>query len=306
MQNGNSCREIVDGLRAAQATLSAKYLYDDLGSRLFELITRLPEYYPTRVEQALLARHAGAIREAAGTEGALIDLGAGNCQKARALFPVLEPLQYVAVDISAGFLQQAMAPLRAAFPSIEMHAVEADLQQPFALPAALRERRRIFFFPGSSIGNLDQDDALSLLGTVRAQCASHGGLLIGIDLVKDAPVLYAAYNDALGLTAAFNLNILNHVNAVLGSDFRLSDWRHRAVFDERFGRIEMHLDARRDLTVSWPGGGRRFGAGESIHTENSYKYHLPDFKAMMAQAGFRDVRAWTDERRWFALCYGEA
>jgi dimethylhistidine N-methyltransferase len=306
MQDECSCREIVDGLVAAQAVVSPKYLYDDLGSRLFELITHLPEYYPTRVEAAVLERHAGAIREAAGTETVLIDLGAGNCRKARALFPVLKPQQYVAVDISADFLGQALASMRTAFGNIEMYAIAADLSSSFALPAAVRDRRRVFFYPGSSIGNMDPDEALELLRRIRVQCGSNGGLLIGIDLVKDAPTLYAAYNDALGLTAAFNLNVLNHLNALLHSDFRLSDWRHRAFFDDRRERIEMHLDARRDLAVAWPGGQRRFRTGESIHTENSYKYRLPDFKAMMAQAGFRQVCAWSDERRWFAVCYGEA
>lgn len=299
-------REIVEGLGRTQAAVPPKYLYDDLGSRLFELITRLPEYYPTRTELAVMASHAGAIREVAGTGGALIDLGAGNCQKARRLFPVLQPRQYVAVDISAAFLDEAVAPMQGAFPDIEMFTIGTDLTAAVDLPAAVRDARRTFFYPGSSIGNLDQDDAAALLARVHGQCAGRGGLLIGIDLVKDAPMLYAAYNDSLGLTAAFNLNLLNHLNAILRSDFRLASWRHRAIFDDNRERIEMHLDARHDVVVTWPGGGRRFSTGESIHTENSYKYRLPDFKVMMAQAGFRDVCAWTDERRWFAVCYGEA
>jgi dimethylhistidine N-methyltransferase len=296
----------VDGLGRAQAAVPPKYLYDELGSRLFELITRLPEYYPTRTEIAVMAAHAGAIREVAGTDGALIDLGAGSCQKARRLFPVLKPRQYVAVDISADFLDAAVAPMRSAFPGIEMFTVGADLALPLALPDAVRDSRRTFFYPGSSIGNLDPEEAAALLARIHRQCAGRGGLLIGIDLVKDAPTLYAAYNDSLGLTAAFNLNLLNHLNALLHSDFRLANWRHRAIFDDSRERVEMHLDARHDVAVTWPGGGRRFTAGESIHTENSYKYHLPDFKAMMAQAGFRNVCAWTDERRWFAVCHGEA
>ncbi len=306
MQSEISRQEIVDGLCAAQASIAPKYLYDDLGSRLFELITHIPEYYPPRIELALMTRHADEIRAAAGTGGALIDLGAGNCRKARALFPTLRPRRYVAVDISAEFLDRALASMHAAFPEIGMFAVGADLSAPVALPAVLDGMRRVFFFAGSSIGNLQPQGALALLKRIRLQCAGRGGLLIGVDLVKDEAALHAAYNDDLGLTAAFNRNVLNHVNALLHSDFRLSDWRHRAIYDARLSRIEMHLDAVRDLAVAWPGGRRRFAAGESIHTENSYKYRLEDFTAMMAQAGFRDIRAWTDERAWFAVCYGGA
>lgn len=306
MQNENSCREIAEGLCAAQASIAPKYLYDDLGSRLFELITRLPEYYPTRLELALITKHANEIREAAGAGAALIDLGAGNCHKARSLFPTLRPRRYVAVDISTEFLDRSLASMHAAFPEIGMCAVGADLSAPISLPAVLDGMRRVFFFAGSSIGNLDQGSAMALLRRIHAQCAGRGGLLIGVDLVKDEHALHAAYNDGLGLTAAFNLNVLNHVNALLQSDFRLSDWHHRAIYDPYRARVEMHLDTRNEVAVTWPGGCRRFVAGESIHTENSHKYRLDEFETMMTQAGFRDFRAWTDERAWFAVCYGSA
>lgn len=305
MQNGYSREEIVAGLCASQAHVPPKYLYDELGSQLFELITRLPEYYPTRIESALMARHAEDIRDAVGPGAALVDLGAGNCRKARALMPVLAPTRYVAVDTSAEFLDHALDALRCEFPGIAMHAVAADLAQPMDFSALLDGSRRVFFFPGSSIGNLDPDEAAALLSRVHDQ-STNGGLLIGVDLVKEAKPLRAAYNDGLGITAAFNLNLLNHLNALLHADFRLADWHHRAIYDERRGRVEMHLDARDDVLVSWPGGRRRFRAGESIHTENSYKYRLGTFQAMLADAGFRDIRAWTDERRWFAVCYGSA
>jgi dimethylhistidine N-methyltransferase len=298
------CQDLIDGLRAGQAAVPPKYLYDDLGCRLFELITHLPEYYPTRTELSLMARHAGDIREAAGTGGALVDLGAGNCQKARSLFPTLKPQRYVAIDISADFLHQALAPMHRAFPEIEMFAVGADLCGSLELPSALNGMRRVFFFPGSSIGNLDPEEALALLSRIRAQCVERSGLLIGIDLVKQPHILHAAYNDALGITAAFNRNVLNHINTLIDGDFRLEDWRHRAVYDECLQRIEMHLDATKDIAVTWHDGARRFKAGESIHTENSYKYRLADFTAMLAQAGFGDICAWTDERQWFAVCYG--
>lgn len=295
--------ELLAGLCADRAAIAPKYFYDARGCRLFERITRLPEYYPTRTEMAVMALHAGAIGRAVGRNATLIDLGAGNCRKARALLPALQPRQYVAVDIAADFLEQALAALRAAFPELAMAAVGADLSQPFALPEAVRTERRVFFYPGSSIGNFDPDAALALLTQVRQHCAHPGGLLIGIDLVKDAALLHAAYNDAQGVTAAFNLNVLNHVNALIGSDFSLGAWRHRAFYDGERERIEMHLEAAYDITVSWPGGSRRFRAGERIHTENSYKYRLNEFSALLGRAGFTDVRAWTDPRQRFAVCY---
>ncbi|MDD5249481.1 MAG: L-histidine N(alpha)-methyltransferase [Rhodocyclaceae bacterium] len=303
MTNASSRQELVEGLCAAQAEVAPKYLYDDLGCCLFELITRLPEYYPTCTELTLMTNNADDIMATVGTGATLIDLGAGNCRKARLLFPKLLPRQYVAIDISTDFVRQALCAMQAEFPDIDMFAVGADLSQRIDLPAAVNGARRTFFYPGSSIGNFDPDAALALLARIREHCRQRGGLLVGIDLVKDAQTLHAAYNDALGLTAAFNRNVLNHVNALIGSDFRLCEWRHRAFYDPRRGRVEMHLEAAADITVSWPGGRRRFAAGDSIHTENSYKYRLDDFKALLAQAGFGDVRAWTDERQWFAVCY---
>lgn len=301
-----SRREIIAGLSAANASISPKYFYDTLGCRLFELITLLPEYYPTRVEQALMERHSAAIAQAVGKGATLVDLGAGNCEKARSLFAALEPRQYVAVDISTGFLQQALSGMRNRYPQIDMLAVDADFSAGLSLPKSVRGGRRTFFYPGSSIGNFDPADALVFLSRIRSLCTRPGGLLVGIDLVKDEATLHAAYNDALGLTAAFNLNVLNHVNAQIGSDFSLADWNHRAFYNGARSRIEMHLEAVGETKVSWPGGGRRFSAGERIHTENSYKYELDGFKALLLEAGFSEVRAWTDERRWFAVCHASA
>lgn len=298
-----SRQEIIDGLSAANASISPKYFYDTLGCRLFELITLLPEYYPTRVERALMERHSAAIVRAVGKGATLIDLGAGNCEKARSLFPALEPRQYVGVDISTRFLRQALSNMQRGYPHIDMLAVGADFSAGLALPESVRGERRVFFYPGSSIGNFDPQDALALLSRIRRLCAHPGGLLVGIDLVKDEATLNAAYNDGLGLTAAFNLNVLNHINERIGSNFSLADWNHRAFYNSARSRIEMHLEAAGDVSVSWPGGGRRFSAGERIHTENSYKYELDGFKALLAQAGFSEVGAWTDEHQWFAVCY---
>jgi dimethylhistidine N-methyltransferase len=298
--------EVIESLTQPRAWVAPKYLYDDLGCRLFELITRLPEYYPTRTEQVVLEHHAPDISKAIGRDGALIDLGAGNCAKARGLFPVLAPRQYVAVDVSRRFVSQAVEEMRQAFPGIEMSVVEADLTAGIDLPESLDGSRRTFFYPGSSIGNLDPQAAVALLARIRTMCGHRGGLLVGIDLVKPAETIHAAYNDALGITAAFNRNILNHVNALIGSDFALADWRHLAFYDADKGRVEMHLEADRDLAVSWPEGARSFRAGERIHTESSYKYRLADFTDMLGTAGFREVQAWTDRHGWYAVCHASA
>jgi len=296
-------QDIIDRLCQAHASISPKYFYDTLGCRLFELITLLPEYYPTRTERAVMTEHAGAIAAAVGQGGTLIDLGAGNCEKAAALFDSLRPRQYVALDISSEFLNNAVAALRKKFPAIDMCAVGADLSREFELPAAVHHQARTFFYPGSSIGNFDPPEALALLSRIRHLCHSPGGLLIGIDLVKDSATLEAAYDDELGVTAAFNLNLLKHVNRLLESDFQPREWRHRARYASAHSRIEMYLEASRDLTVSWPGGERAFAAGERIHTESSYKYRLGEFETLLERAGFSATQSWTDARRGFAVCY---
>ncbi|MFH1604736.1 MAG: L-histidine N(alpha)-methyltransferase, partial [Pseudomonadota bacterium] len=232
----------------------------------------------------------------------LIDLGAGNCEKARSLFQSLKPRQYVAVDMSVDFLRHSMSHLQRDFPHLEMLGIGIDFSSGLRLPDAVRRDNRLFFYPGSSIGNFTPEEAQVFLAGIRAHCAG-GGLLIGVDLVKEECILEAAYDDALGVTAAFNLNLLNNLNALIGSDFSVGDWRHRARFNTALSRIEMHLEARRDVAATWPGGARRFVQGERIHTENSCKYALEDFKALLRRAGFREVRAWTDPNDWFALCH---
>ncbi len=296
-------QDIIDRLCDTRASISPKYFYDLLGSRLFEVITLLPEYYPTRTERSVMREHASAIAAAVGLGGTLIDLGAGNCEKAEAMFDMLRPRQYVALDISTDFIQQAVAGLRRRHPSIDIRAVGADLSHPFDLPAAVHAHQRTFFYPGSSIGNFDPPEALALLRRIRQLCGSDGGLLIGVDLVKDAAVLESAYDDELGVTAAFNLNLLNHVNQLLESDFNPRDWLHRARYVRNHARIEMCLEARKNLSVHWPGGCREFAAGERIHTENSYKYKLADFEHLLARAGFARTCSWTDARHWFGVCY---
>jgi dimethylhistidine N-methyltransferase len=298
--------ELIAGLTAPDAFVSPKYFYDAAGSRLFEAITALPEYYPTRTERAIFSQYGREIAGRIGPGTTLIDLGAGNCEKAKNLFDILQPSRYVAVDVAADFLQAALAGLADAFPEIEMLGVCTDLSSGIVVPAAVPLERRLFFYPGSSIGNFKPNDALSLLQQIREQCAGAGGLLIGVDLVKAETILHAAYNDAGGVTAAFNLNLLNHVNALIGSDFAATDWRHVAFYDAGMVRIEMQLQATRTVRVNWPGGSRAFAGGDRIHTEYSYKYTLADFEELLVRAGFRGVRHWTDPRRWFAVLHASA
>ncbi|MBO9538152.1 MAG: L-histidine N(alpha)-methyltransferase [Herbaspirillum sp.] len=297
--------ELEAGLMAEHAAISPKYLYDPLGSKLFEAICLLPEYYPTRTEAAIFAQHADDIAAVVGTGVTLIDLGAGNCAKAARLFPILKPRQYVPIDISADFLREAVAGLRQAFPGIPMHEVAMDFSAALDLPATVQRDRRLFFYPGSSLGNFDAQQALAFLRRMRhaLQIGEAGGILLGLDLVKDADVLDAAYDDELGVTAAFNLNLLNHVNRLLGTDFNTRDWRHAGFYNAARQRVEMHLEARRDLVVHWDDGCRAFSRGERIHTENSYKFRQQDILDLLEQAGFGEVRMWCDAQRWFAVCH---
>lgn len=295
--------ELGAGLMAADAYISPKFLYDALGSKLFEAICELAEYYPTRMEAGIINRYGADLARAVGPGGTLIDLGAGNCAKAARLFPLLHPAQYVAIDISHDFVRDAVERLQQRFTHIEMTALGLDFSSQLALPDVVRPEKRVFFYPGSSIGNFTPDQARGFLKSLRAQCDADGGLLIGIDLVKDSAILDAAYDDALGVTAAFNLNVLRHVNALTGADFDVRQWRHLGFFNAAESRVEMHLEAREGLTVSWPGGARSFARGQRIHTENSYKYRQSGAVGLLEQAGLRTVNVWTDPNEWFALIY---
>ena len=298
--------EISAGLLARDAWTSPKYLYDALGSKLFEAICALPEYYPTRTEAAIFARHGAEIAHAVGPGSTLIDLGAGNCAKAASLFPLLHPAQYVAVDISYDFLSESLSRLQQRFPHIEMSGLGLDFSSRLDLPDSVREARRLFFYPGSSIGNFAPEQATAFLRRLRANADGDGGLLIGVDLIKDDAILDAAYDDALGVTAAFNLNMLRHVNGLIGADFDVRAWQHHGFFNADERRVEMHLEARSEQFVHWKGGQRRFAKGERIHTEDSYKYTRPAFVGLLEQAGFSTVQVWTDPQQWFAVIYARA
>jgi L-histidine N-alpha-methyltransferase len=292
-------------LLAPAASASPKFFYDRLGSHLFEAITELPEYYPTRTEAAIFERHAGDLARCAGTGMTLVDLGAGNCAKATRLFPLLEPRRYVAVDISVDFLHDALRRVQREHPSTEIVGLGLDFSRRLELPPDLVDDRPVFFYPGSSIGNFSVDEALAFLRRVRAH-ADGGGIVVGVDLVKPAAILEAAYDDALGVTSAFNLNLLRHLNRLIGSDFDPAAWRHVAFFNAAQSRIEMHLEARHDLCVRWPHGERAFEAGERIHTENSCKYTVAGFTELLTQAGFGPSRHWTDPQGWFAVFWAPA
>lgn len=292
---------LLAGLQAHPARIDPKYLYDALGSSLFAAITQLPEYYPTRCEAEIFATHLEAIARHTGPVRTLIDLGAGDCAKAERLLPCLRPQRYVPIDISTDFLGQAVARVRRAHPWLDVLPLGRDLNAGLDLPKAIDAQGRLFFYPGSSIGNLDPDAALALLASLRAQAGVSGGLLIGVDRVKARAIVEPAYDDALHLTGAFNLNLLRHVNSVLGSDFDVRDWTHVALYNEPRSRMEMHLQARSDIRVRWPGGQRRFQADERIHTENSYKYTIERFVDLLRRAGYGDIRHWSDARDWFSV-----
>jgi L-histidine N-alpha-methyltransferase len=310
--------ELLAGLRETPPRIAPKFLYDALGSRLFDAITDLPEYYPTRTEASIFARHGTDMARHVPEGAVIIDLGAGSCEKAARLFPVLQPAAYVPVDISVDYLRDTLAALQQRHPDLPMLGLGMDFSQRFALGAtagrwlhdrALTDQPRCVFYPGSSIGNFMPDEALALLCQAHEVCAAGGpgsGLLIGVDRVKPREVLEPAYDDALGVTAAFNRNLLLHVNRLLGADFAPAAWHHVGLFNAELSRIEMHLQARGPQTVRWPGGERHFAAGERLHTENSYKWEPQAFQVLLQEAGFGEARHWTDEQGWFSVFWAPA
>ncbi len=295
--------EVLRGLARRPRAIPPKFFYDAQGSLLFEAICELPEYYLTRTEIGILEAHAGEIAALVGTDSVLVELGSGSSRKVRLLLEAIRPAVCMPVDISRDHLLEAAKGLAQDYPWLQVHAVCLDYSRSLSLPACGSGSRKVAFFPGSSIGNFDPEEAAALLQTVREVVAPGGGLLIGVDLKKDPAVLHAAYNDAHGVTAAFNLNLLARINRELGADFDLQAFRHSAFYNERRGRIEMHLESVRAQTVIVDGQRFRFTAGERIHTENSYKYDLGEFRDLARSAGFEPVQAWTDPDRLFSVHY---
>lgn len=289
------------GLSARPRAVAPQWFYDTEGSALFERICETPEYYPTRTERALLDAVGPEIAGWLGPDVELVEFGAGACEKAGRLLACLErPRRFVPLDISAEHLWAAAARLRRQRPGLEVLPLAADFTAGFALPPPLG--RRVGFFPGSSIGNWEPAEAARLLARFGAALGpAAGGLLVGVDLVKDPALLHAAYNDAAGITAAFNRNLLARANRELGAGFDLDAWAHAAFYHPALQRIEMHLVARRADRATIAGVPFVFDEGDSIHTENSYKYTVPGFGALAQLAGFEAAAVWTDAARHFAL-----
>jgi dimethylhistidine N-methyltransferase len=293
---------VVEGLSKAKKTLPCRYFYDARGSELFEEITRLPEYYPTRTEARILAEYADEIVDGIADGGLLVEFGSGSSLKTEILLDrVASRIAYVPIDVSETALAEAKARLSERYPSLDVRPIMADFSKPVALPRDLATRQKTGFFPGSTIGNLAPHDAGNLLAALRRALGTGGRLIIGVDLKKDARTLVSAYDDAAGVTAAFNLNLLSRINRELQGTFKIEAFRHEAIYDPREGRIEMHLVSTREQDVELCGRRFHFRDGESIHTENSYKYAIEQFRDLALASGWEPRRVWTDAAHQFSV-----
>ncbi len=295
--------DVLSGLRSPRKELPCKYFYDAAGSALFDRICETPEYYPTRTELAIMRAHASEMGEFVGPGAAVIEYGSGSSVKTRSLLRHLpRPTAYVPVDISEEHLFRSAGELARRFPEVEVRPVAADFTRPFEIPHLATEvSRRVVYFPGSTIGNFPPPAALRVLRQIARLCGAGGGLLIGVDLKKDPQILDAAYNDAAGVTAAFNRNILVRINRELGADFDLTQFEHRAFYNSTAGRVEMHLVSQRDQRVRIACNVFNFAAGETIHTENSYKYGRDEFTEHARRAGWKPRKFWTDANALFSV-----
>lgn len=300
-RNASLRDDMLAGLAAAPKRSSPKHFYDAEGSRLFERICEQPEYYPTRTEEAILSGARDEIARLAGPATPLLELGSGASRKVRLLLEALHPSRYLGIDISREFLIDSTRRLAADYPWLEVHAACADFCRPLRLPAAFTRARPLAFFPGSSIGNFEPGQALDFLRHLRRLLPNGSGLLVGVDLIKDRDRLEAAYNDRAGVTAAFNLNLLERVRRELDSDIQPRRFRHRAFFNPVESRIEMHLVSPLAQEVRIEGQRFRFAPGESLHTENSYKYSPEGFQRLAERAGFRREALWMDDERLFSV-----
>ncbi|MCP3411230.1 L-histidine N(alpha)-methyltransferase [Bradyrhizobium sp. CCGB01] len=297
--------DVMEGLGLASKAIPARWLYDRRGSALFEAITLLPEYYPTRTERSILASAVSEISALAGPGRAVVEFGSGSSAKTRLLLTETEPSAYVPIDISGEFLREVATGLSHAFPGLPIYPTEADFTYPFSLPGEIASTARLGFFPGSTIGNLTVSAAVDLLRAMAATLGTGSMLLIGIDRIKDQDVLLPAYDDTQGLTAAFNLNLLHRINRELGGSIPLSAFRHVARWNAAESRIEMHLEATRD--VGFEVDGREFfmSNGETIHTENSFKYGRRDAFVLLQAGGWNPIADWTDDQERFSVILAE-
>jgi L-histidine N-alpha-methyltransferase len=298
--------DVLAGFAARPRAIPARWFYDRPGSELFEAITRLPEYYPTRVETALLAKHSVNVAQIAGAGRAVVEFGSGSSVKTPHLLSAVSPAAYVPIDISGDFLRSSSAELAKGFPGLSVLPVEADFMKPFALPEAIATTPKLGFFPGSTIGNMIARSSVDLLRTMRETLGTGAMLLIGMDRVKDEAVLTAAYDDAAAVTARFNLNLLVRINRELRGTIPIEAFRHRAIWNDYYARIEMHLEAMRDVGFTIDGQSFEMAAGETIHTENSHKYGPRDARLLLRSGGWSPVAEWTDDDGQFALILAEA
>ncbi|KQN04443.1 dimethylhistidine N-methyltransferase [Sphingobium sp. Leaf26] len=298
--------DIIEGLSRSPKATPPIWFYDRRGSELFEAITDLPEYYPTRTETALLTAHGADFAAAIGTGRAVVEFGAGSARKTPHLLRAIAPAAYVPIDISGDFLHASSAELAQGFPDLPVLPVVGDFNGPLTLPAAIEGMPRLGFFPGSTIGNMEPDAAVDLLRAMRRLLGDDAQLLIGMDRIKDRDRLIAAYDDAQGVTAAFNLNLIERINRELEGDLPIEDFAHRAVWNDGKARIEMHLEARRPLHFHVAGQCFHMAAGETIHTESSHKYGARDERLLLRAGGWEPATEWVDAEGLFALVLAKA
>ncbi len=300
--------EVLKGLSVHPKTIPPKFFYDHYGSQLFDQITELPEYYPTRTESGILQKHGEEMAKLLGRECWLLELGSGSSKKIRVLLEALQPAAYLPIDISKDHLLHSVHSLATDYPKLEIHAICADYSTDFQLPCSSvfrpapgNEKNRVAFFPGSSVGNFEPSQAQDLLQRVAHLLGPNGALLIGVDLKKDQAHLHAAYNDAQGVTAAFNLNLLTRLNRELQTNFKLAHFEHHAFYNDQQGRVEMHLVSKCVQEIQVDGQQFTFAKGENIHTENSYKYTVTEFQNLAKVAGFQSVQVWMDVAKLFSV-----
>jgi len=298
--------DVLRGFEMRPRAIPARWFYDRRGSELFEAITDLPEYYPTRTETAILRRIAPEVAALAGSGRAVVEFGSGSSMKTPIVLRALEPSAYVPIDISGDFLRESARGIADAFPDLTVLPVEGDFLRPITLPAQIADAPKLGFFPGSTIGNMVPHSSVDLLRAMKESLGDGAMLLIGMDRIKDANVLTAAYDDAAGVTAAFNLNLLDRINRELGAVLPVDDFRHVARWNDELARIEMHLEAQRDLDFTIDGRAFSIAAGETIHTENSHKYGERDARVLLRSGGWTPIAEWTDPDGLFAVILAEA
>ncbi|WP_010184686.1 L-histidine N(alpha)-methyltransferase [Sphingomonas sp. PAMC 26605] len=299
-------QDVLRGFDARPRAVPARWFYDRAGSELFEQITDLPEYYPTRTETAILRACASDIAARAGAGRAVVEFGSGSSTKTPILLEAVAPSAYVPIDISGDFLRESSAGLAAAFPGLDVLPVEADFMHPIALPTTVAQTPKLGFFPGSTIGNMIPHSSVDLLRAMKQSLGEGAMLVIGMDRIKEPAILEAAYDDAQGVTAAFNLNLLTRINRELGGTIPLDRFRHRAIWNDDRARIEMHLEAIEDVAFTIEGRPFTMAAGETIHTENSHKYGARDARILLRAGGWTPIAEWTDPEGKFAVILAEA